>query len=244
MTVARPQPSLLAAILALFLFGCAVDHGPGGTISSRLEVKELAKGDIDRVSEVHQQEVLSSLRRLAEKLYRRNPREWRRGGQASLDAAVDRIFAVAAYDSPELEGKREAAAIQLAFREDYGGDRVLALIFGLRTMVDAAFENKREFFMLDDLSAQKLYNCARNVEIAVWRLSGSRNAAGELLLLSNEASEAARNLSFEREFGRIIGSLDVLSRIIASKNERTVNRVVQNLATAVFLPVRELGFIK
>jgi hypothetical protein len=117
-------------------------------------------------------------------------------------------------------------------------------MIGLRTMVDAAFENKREFFVLDDLNAQKLYNCARNVEIAVWKLSTAQSAAGLPILISNELDPAHRNLSFEREFGRIIGNLDVLSRIVAGKNERTVNRVVQNIATAVFLPVKELGFIK
>ena len=42
----------------------------------------------------------------------------------------------------------------------------------------------------------------------------------------------------EREFGKIIGSLDVLSRIIADKADRTVVKVVQSLATAVFLPVK------
>lgn len=232
------------ALAVLLLAACAVKPGPGGSSHSEFEPSQLGKTDVDRVIEVHQQEVIAALQRLAEKLYRRNPRDWRRGGQASAEAAVARIFALPAADWPELEGRREAAAIQLAFRVDYAGDRVAALMIGLRTMVDAAFEGKREFYMLDDLNAQKLYNCARNVEIAVWKLGTARAADGELLLLSNELDVFSRNLSFEREFGRIIGSLDTLSRIVASKNERAVNRIVQNLATAVFLPVAELGFIK
>jgi hypothetical protein len=51
----------------------------------------------------------------------------------------------------------------------------------------------------------KLYNSARNMEVAVWKLGHDRNAAGELLLLSNELDPANRNLSFEREFGRVMG---------------------------------------
>ena len=47
-----------------------------------------------------------------------------------------------------------------------------------------------------------------------------------------------QNLSFEREFGRLIGSLDLLTQIIADKSSRTVVKVVHNLATAVFLPIR------
>jgi adenosyl cobinamide kinase/adenosyl cobinamide phosphate guanylyltransferase len=88
------------------------------------------------------------------------------------------------------------------------------------------------------LEAQALYNAARNVEIAVWTLSNARNVQGELFLMSNEGAGAAPNLSFEREFGKIIGTLDVLSKIVADKTNRAVVKIIQNLATAVFLPIK------
>jgi len=56
--------------------------------------------------------------------------------------------------------------------------------------------------------------------------------------LSNEGSGPVANLSYEREFGKIIGNLDVLSKVIADKENRTVVKVVQSLATAVFLPIK------
>ena len=112
---------------------------------------------------------------------------------------------------------------------------------GLLGMTYAAFEGKDDFYVLDDLDAQKLYNCARNFEIAVWKLSSARNAHGEILLYSNELDRNNPNLSFEREFGRIIGLLDFMSRIMADKNGRTITRVTQSVATAVFLPVGALG---
>ena len=46
------------------------------------------------------------------------------------------------------------------------------------------------------------------------------------------------NLSFEREFGKMIGSLDVLSKIVADKTDRHVVKMVQSIATAVFLPIK------
>ena len=58
------------------------------------------------------------------------------------------------------------------------------------------------------------------------------------MLLSNEGAGPVKNLSFEREFGKIIGSLDLLSKIIADKTNRIVAKVFQNLATAIFLPVK------
>jgi len=179
-----------------------------------------------------------SLRRLANKLYLRNPREWRRGGAESVDEAVVRLFEREhGWRFEELGYRRDIDALQIALHPEYRGDRVAAFIVGLASMVQSAFGNKVEFYLLDDLDAQRIYNAARNVEIAAWKLSSVRDGNGQPLLLSNEIGEVA-NLSFEREFGRIIGQLEVLSDVVAEQTERTVTRVVQNMATAAFLPVR------
>jgi hypothetical protein len=90
--------------------------------------------------------------------------------------------------------------------------------------------------MYDDIDPQRLYNAARNLEIAAWKLASSRDANGQLLLLSNEMTPI-QNLTFEREFGKMIGNLDLLSSIVADKTNRNVVRIMQNIATAVFLPV-------
>lgn len=103
-------------------------------------------------------------------------------------------------------------------------------------MVQSAFGDREVFYLLDDLEPQHLYNAARNVEIAAWKLASARDGQGQPLLLSNELGESS-NLSFEREFGRIVGLLDALSDVVEDETERTVTRVVQNLTTAVFLPV-------
>ena len=56
-------------------------------------LSDLAKADIDIAAEVHSQECLASARLLMEKLYRRNPREWRKGNYPSMDAALARVQA-------------------------------------------------------------------------------------------------------------------------------------------------------
>lgn len=225
---------------ALFvLAGCASYGTAPAKRSSGLTSAALVKTDIDRVAEAHQREVFSNLRLLAEKLYRRNPRELKKSGLPDVDKALARIF-----DQPhrwhfaELGGKRGTVAIHLAFDEAYQGDRVLAFTAGLAGMVQSAFQDKTEFFVLDDLDPQSLYNAARNVEIAVWKLSNARSPRGALYLLSNDAAGPVANLSFEREFGKMIGSLEVLSKIIADKTDRTVVKVIQSVATAVFLPIK------
>ena len=103
-------------------------------------------------------------------------------------------------------------------------------------MVLLSYNGKTEFYLTDTLDAQKLYNAARNVEIAVWKLENARDAHGDLLLLTNEMTGVS-NLSFEREFGKIIAYQDAMAQIAAQRTNRTIRRAVQTLATAVFLPI-------
>jgi hypothetical protein len=231
---------LAVAASLLFLSACAssTQRSGKGPAPSELKLSSVAKTEADQVADLHVQEALAHLRVLTEKLYRRNPREWRKSGNESLEQALARIFdSPLTADFPELESRRGTDAIHFAFREDFPGDRVRAFMWGLTTMMLAAYDNKTEFYVLDGLDPQKLYNAARNLEIAAWKLANARDARGELFLLSNELNGGARNLSFEREFGKLIGETDMMARIIAGRENRTIVRVIQSLATAVFLPI-------
>jgi len=230
---------VLLTLCALLLAACAQQNTTPPRTGGGFEPTQLAKSDIDRVAEAHQREIFINLKLLAEKLYRRNPRELKKSGLPNVEAGIARIFEGRhEWKFPELQGKRGSDAIHLAFRDDYAGDRVLAFVAGVGSMMQSAFNDKTTFFVIDDLDPQRLYNAARNVEIAVWKLSNAHTAQGDLYLLSNETAGPVRNLSFEREFGKIIGSLDVLSKIIADKENRTIVKVIQSLASAVFLPIK------
>jgi Ni/Co efflux regulator RcnB len=227
----------LVVLLALSLAACTTKMGKDGRTQTTVDVKYLAKSDVDRIADTDRTEVVEGLLLIADKLYKRNPKEWKKGGAVSREAAVERLRQRNSRSWPEFGGLRERQAAALAFSNAYDGDRVAALVYGLLTMVDAAFEHKEEFYILDSLNETKLYNAARNMEIAVWKLGNDRNQAGELFLLSNELDPANRNLSFEREFGRITGLLDLMAKIVADRNGRTVSRSAQAVATMVFLPV-------
>lgn len=230
---------LLAAAFSGVLAACSATSGPGPKGTTGFDPAQLAKTDLDRVADLHRREAFTSLRVVAEKLYRRNPSEWRKSAR-SLDAAVARIFEPRyAWRLPEFEGKSGTEMVLLGLREDYAGDRVAAFIGGLGGMMNAAFEEKTEFFVMDELNPQKLYNSARNVEIAAWKLAQARDAGGRLLLLSNEMTPDY-NLSFEREFGKTIGNLDLLATLVADKTHRGIAKAIQNVASFVFLPVAGL----
>ncbi len=228
----------LAVLLALVLAAaCSTKLGKDGRTDTTVDVKYLAKTEIDRIADTNRSEVVDSLLLIADKLYKRNPKEWKKAGQPSREAAVERLRTRHYQRWPELSGLREGQAASLAFNEAYTGDRVAALMFGLLTMVDAAYEHKEEFYILDSLNEMKLYNTARNMDVAVWKLGHDRNAAGELYLLSNELDPANRNLSFEREFGRVMGLLDFMAKVVADRNGRGLSRLTQTVVSTIFLPV-------
>lgn len=227
--------------LALLAAGCGGslrEQRKGAPAEREFRVADLAKSDIDQVTEIHLDHTMSGLRLLMEKLYRRNPRELHKNANASIETATQRAFDPAAqWAFAELDNRRGIDVLHLAFRPDYGGDRVFAFIVGLGGMIHQAYNGQREFYILDQLDPQNLYNAARNIEIAAWKLSNARDAHGELLLLSNESGATARNLSFEREFGKLIAHQDVLAHVLAQRSNRTLRFVVHNVASAVFLPI-------
>jgi hypothetical protein len=208
------------------------------TGNNSADLSYLVKTDIDTVADQHMQANLANLALLAEKLYKRNPVYCRQTNR-SLQECVDYISSQhpPGWRYPELGRKTSVDALRLAFDETFNGDRVMAFIVGLTTMIIRAYDGKTEFHMLDDLEPQKLYDCARNIEIAVWKLSNDRDNQQQLYLLSNSLPGEPVNLSYERLFGKLISTQDNMANIMAEKTNRRIKNVIQSLATAVFFPI-------
>lgn len=242
----RHLQNLMRACLSLFLMlvllaGCSGGHiqrRDGGQSQRSYTLSNLAKSDVDMISELTQREVLRGLKLLTLKLYRRNPQEYRKAGLDSPEVATARIFEhVDKGPHSPLAFVGWMDRLQLAFQEGYAGDRVHVLMEALTAMILAAYDYKTEFYVTDELSAQKLYNSARNIEVAVWKLSTARLANGQKMLLTNSMEGEVQNLSFEREFGKLIAQQDLLALIMEERSHRTINRIVHNVAAFVFLPI-------
>lgn len=200
---------------------------------------QIFKTDFDRMADVEFAESTLGLKTLMLKLYKRNPKELAKSTSDNAETMVNWVFdgdAEHQWKFKELNQLQGVEAIHLAFNQQFAGDRVLAFVVGLHTMLLKAHGGKKEFFITDSIHPQSLYNAARNVEIAAWKISTSRNAKGELFLLTNEINSQERNLSFEREFGKIIGRTDLFAFMLAEKSQRLISRITQNIATAAFLP--------
>lgn len=203
----------------------------------RSSFSQLGKADIDRMADVEMRENTQSMKLLMTKLYKRNPRELRKSTSGTVEEMVDWVFeGDHGWKFKRINEVQDTEAIYLSFSPDYEGDRVLPFIVGLYTMMLKAHGGKTEFFLTDSIDPQSVYNAARNVEIADWKLSNARDAKGQLYLLTNELNENERNLSFEREFGKVVGRMDLFAITLAEKKQRFLTRATHNVATALFLP--------
>ncbi len=236
----------MAALCLVPLCGCAT-RAPAPTTWGEVKGAEFKRGewlqsDSNRITQVTMEANLDSLMLLAGKLYRRNPVQWRKTA-ASLEAALDALRHSIYAHQPwaPLGGQRDTAALSLALAPDFEGDRVAAFIAACADTLITAHNGRHEFYYLNGVDPQYLYNAARNMEIALWILNTRKAADGTPLLLANEMHGEVRNLSFEREFGKIIGRLDLLAGYLTERFRRTAINYVQSLTfTPIlgFLPVR------
>lgn len=231
-------PGLFTCLFLLLLVGGCATAGKEGPAHKSFDVKSVIKTDIGTVLEFHVENMRSMLRQLMTKLYKRNPRELVKSEFDTIEANLERLFSrTTDFTFDEFYGRRGGDIVNLAVNEDYEGDRVFAFVAGITDMVMASYNYKMEFYIFDTVDPQKLYNSARNIEIAVWKIEHNRTRDGELFLLTNSRPGEQMNLSYERLFGKLIVTQDNIAEIMADKQNRIIKKVFQNMATAVFLPI-------
>ena len=204
----------------------------------RQSVNQFGKNDFDRMADHEIRENIQSLQTLMIKLYKRNPSELKKSTSDDAEKMVNWVFnGNHNWNFDTINNAQSTDAIYLAFNEEYKGDRVLPFIVGIYTMLIKAHGGKKEFYLFDSIDPQLLYNTSRNIEMAVWKLSNSKNSSGKPFLLTNELNGKENNLSFEREFGKIIGRTDFLAFTLSEKMERSIAKIIQNLATGLLIPI-------
>lgn len=229
------RPAIVATLLSLVACSTPSPNDPRG---QPFGAEALLKTDVDAVFDAMIQEEMTLLEELMGKLYRRNPRELAKAPLMTIDYRVSQVFRDPVDVPVEFEGMRGIEVLRRTLDPEYVGDRVLGVVYGLATMVRNSYDGDRHFYLTDTLDPQKLYNAARNIEIAVWKLSNQTGPDQEPLLLTNTThEEGPANLSYERLFGKLIGIQDLAARVVADRSDRTLRYIIQGLATAVLLPV-------
>jgi len=226
--------SSLLILLSLSLFvGCAP------LANKELRIQNLAKSEVDMIIDQHIKVGRELARELTIKLYKRNPAELRKAAPGTtIETRLEQLLSTPRpIRHPELNNLYALDALPLAFDETFKGDRVFALMIAITGMLHASYNYRDEFFMLDEIDHQKLYNSARNLEKIAWYMHNVKHSNGELLILSDSISSELVNLSYERIFGKLIATQDMMAEIVATSTDRSINRIVQGVATAPFLPI-------
>ena len=224
--------------LLVFITSCSSNQIKSPTSQyDKSSVNQFAKTDFDRMADLEIRENMESLKILALKFYKRNPSQLKKSTQDNAEKMVNWIFhGDHNNEFEQLQNKKDIECLNLVFDESFNGDRVLALMIGLKTMLLESHGNKTDFYLFDKLDPQNIYNVARNIEVVVWKLSTKKMENGEPFLISNSISGNEQNLSFEREFGKIIGRSDYFAYTLSEKTERAITRAVQSVSTRLFLP--------
>ena len=227
---------MLPLIFIVLFMDCYIS---GCNSIDKFHVKNLAKAPIDMVTDIHLNRITIIMRQLTTKLYKINPSELKKSDipGITLEKRVKQIFSCPAIKTvKELDNKQGINAMLLGFEENFPGDRVFAIMYGLYTMILSSYENNCEFFILDQLDQQKLYNSAKNIEILIWRLKTRLKNNGEVFLITNETDGKIKNLSFERLFGKIISIQEIMALIVADQTNRIINEVI-HCAGMTFFPL-------
>ena len=204
---------------------------------SGYEIKNLAKSDIDLVTDQFIDKTRSDILELLVLLYERNPDQLHKipgmtvkGRLAQLQVHRHKLqFA-------ELDYKQDINALNLAFDPNFTGDRVFALIVGLGSMVRQAYGYQPEMYLTDELDSRVLLTSAYNVEELLRKLKSTRMANGEHLIVTYESKGVVDNLEIERLFSEIIVLQEMMADIIGDADNRTVTGTLRAVSS-VFIPL-------
>ena len=230
---------ILILLLPFLLFSCSSStlEKKNSTQYDKGSINQFGKSDFDRMADYEIRENIESLKILMIKFYKKNPNQLKKSTSDNAEKMTNWVFnGDHNWKFNRINNAQGVDALNQVFDANFEGDRVLSLIAGLYTMLIKAHGDKKEFYIFDSLDPQKIYNASRNFEIIVWKLSSKKDSEGRPYLLSNSINSSEANLSFEREFAKIIGRTDYFAFTLSEKTERAVTRAIQSFTTGIFLP--------
>ena len=202
-------------------------------------LKNIAKTDIDIITEIQVVIAKSHIEDLIIKLYKLNPVYIKKNQNFnSVSQVILDIFKEVNIDEIDKTGQENIDLILKGFDKNFTGDRIYYICKGLYGMINASYNYKNKFYLTDPkIDAQKIMNTAINIETLVWRLSNEKND-GVLLIKTNNIEKNKINLSFERLFGKLINNQENMARIISSQQGRMLQKAAKGIVSKVlFLPI-------
>ena len=199
----------------------------------------IAKTDIDIVTEIHAKNAKEYIEELVIKLYKINPvyiqnnKEFNNVSEVIID-----IFKDVNKNKIDKTGKENIDFILKGFSDEFDGDRIYYIARGLFGMINASYNYKKKFYITDkNLNSQKLMNTSTNIQTLVWRLSNTKGKNNVILIKTNNIANNNINLSFERLFGKLINNQENMAMIISSQEGRMIQKAAKGIVSSIFLPI-------
>lgn len=225
-TVKRMSHILTICICTFFLVACTSTPSPKGKVeTASLSTKELVQSDVNRMATIAMSDNLDALFQIANRLYDHNPSQLNKSG-LDKKAAIARLSHAIKTRTPwkSLGDKRALDAVVLSLSPGFKADRVAAFIYATSDIFILAQGDRIEFYLLNGLDAQKLYNAARDVDQASQLLMTKNNPQIYALAMSNDDAKY-----YDKAFGKIIGRLDTLGEFVTEKYRRAGVGYIQGL---------------
>lgn len=126
------------------------------------------------------------LRRLMMTLYEMYPQALKKSTQVGAREMTEWVFdGKAGWKFDAIRHQQGVAALRLVFDPSYQGDRVLALIVGLETMLFQAYDAKNEFEVSTTADIKKLNIAQYNIQLLTHQLNQSCTQANAIGLCVN-----------------------------------------------------------
>lgn len=199
----------------------------------------IAKTDVDIITEIHVSNANNYIEDLIIKLYKINPKYILKNKEFdTVSSVIIDIFKKVDKSKLDRTGQENINLILKGFSKDFNGDRIYLICKGLYGMINASYNYKRKFYLTDPkLDAQKIMNTAINIETLVWRLSNEKE--NNILLIKTNSIDDNKNinLSFERLFGKLINNQENMAKIISSQQGRIIQKAAKGIVSSIFLPI-------
>jgi len=199
----------------------------------------IAKTDVDIITEIHVSNANNYIEDLIIKLYKINPKYILKNKEFdTVSSVIIDIFKEVDKSKLDRTGQENINLILKGFSKDFNGDRIYLICKPLYGMINASYNYKRKFYLTDPkLDAQKIMNTAINIETLVWRLSNEKE--NNILLIKTNSIDDNKNinLSFERLFGKLINNQENMAKIISSQQGRIIQKAAKGIVSSIFLPI-------
>lgn len=199
----RGRPALRTHVAAILLACCLLPQNPTyATELIRLQPIVVSQNDgaIDARAEMERHD--ETLRAAMLALYRYNPEILQQSTTVSAEEMTQWVFeGPFNWKFDAIHKIQGVEALALSVDPAFTGDRILALVTGLETMLTKAYGGSSAFRFDGAIEAQNLSNAAHNIDVVLGRLAAA--APDRQLTLSDVAG-----IDVERTLRALAGRLD------------------------------------